>query len=401
MMKVLVVAFLFVASTAQAQFSVLHRFTGDDGAQPFVPVIELADGRLAGTTWHSPEVGTFYTVAPDGSNYQVAPIPGVPTSNNPQGLVTASDGNLYGITLGIGGATGYGTIYRVDSTLTSVYSFQNGTDGRSPTGALVEAPGGLYGVSGGGMYNAGTIFRYAFDGTFTMIHAFTGVEGQGPYGPLSLTAQGDLCGTTSRGGTLNRGVIFCLSQTGTFTVLYNFGPNNPSARLIQAADGRLYGVAAIDGPIGAPTTNRIFRLHTDGTAFETVHDLQADTEGWGQTTLIEGMDDMIYGTTLMGGPGFRGTLFRLSPVDGTVTVLHAFALGADGSSPTGITQHSQGVLYGTTRSGGIGCPDLVGCGVVFRYDTGGGVTVRLGEDHQVDQQASRHRRRRHRASQGF
>ena len=95
--------------------------------------------------------------------------------------------------------------------------------------------------------------------------------------------------------------------------------------------------------------------------------------------LIQDAAGNIYGTTEFGGSyscpttsGLSGcgTVFKLDP-SGQETVLHAFTGGADGSSPvSGLAMDAQGVLYGTTTTGGtLGCGSHghdFGCGVVFK-----------------------------------
>jgi uncharacterized repeat protein (TIGR03803 family) len=48
--------------------------------------------------------------------------------------------------------------------------------------------------------------------------------------------------------------------------------------------------------------------------------------------LIQGSDGNFYGTTLQGGAGGLGTVFKIAP-SGTETVLHAFAGSSDGANP--------------------------------------------------------------------
>jgi uncharacterized repeat protein (TIGR03803 family) len=48
--------------------------------------------------------------------------------------------------------------------------------------------------------------------------------------------------------------------------------------------------------------------------------------------LIQGSDGNFYGTTLQGGAGGLGTVFKVAP-SGTETVLHAFAGSSDGANP--------------------------------------------------------------------
>lgn len=74
--------------------------------------------------------------------------------------------------------------------------------------------------------------------------------------------------------------------------------------------------------------------------------------------LVQAADGFFYGTTASGGRFNQGTVYRLGS-DGTESVLYSFSGGmSDGADPgDGMILGSDGNLYGTTRSGGVG-----GCG---------------------------------------
>ena len=78
--------------------------------------------------------------------------------------------------------------------------------------------------------------------------------------------------------------------------------------------------------------------------------------------LVQGSDGNFYGTTQSGGTnGGEGTVFKISP-NGALTTLYSFTGGNDGASPqAGLVQGSDGNFYGTTVNGGQG-----GAGTVFR-----------------------------------
>jgi uncharacterized repeat protein (TIGR03803 family) len=71
----------------------------------------------------------------------------------------------------------------------------------------------------------------------------------------------------------------------------------------------------------------------------------------------------LYGTTIYGGAGGSGVIYKLSPrANGkwTYTLLHTFT-GADGAQPdANLILDDKGNLYGTTATGGT-----YGGGVVF------------------------------------
>jgi uncharacterized repeat protein (TIGR03803 family) len=98
-----------------------------------------------------------------------------------------------------------------------------------------------------------------------------------------------------------------------------------------------------------------------------VHALDGQTEGASpQSGLAVGRDGALYGTAYDGGDFDSGTLFRVG-TDGTFTVLHTFALFAEGENPSGVIEGADGDFYGTTRfSGWDDCSPDNG-GTVYRW----------------------------------
>jgi uncharacterized repeat protein (TIGR03803 family) len=88
--------------------------------------------------------------------------------------------------------------------------------------------------------------------------------------------------------------------------------------------------------------------------------------------LITGSDGSIYGLTGGGGYSGFGTVFRMA-LDGTFTTLREFggweSPAADGNSPSGFLQGSDGALYGATLSGGA-----ANAGLIYRITTTGSFT---------------------------
>ena len=247
------------------------------------------------------------------------------------GLIQDSDGNLYG-TAQLGGPKGGGTVYKLapERTLTVLHAFSGGSDGWGPVAPLLEdASGNFYGTTteGGGGKNCGpytdcgTVFKIGANGTESVLHIFQGgSDGTYPESALILDQAGNLYGTTQQGGAdcnypMGCGTVFKLAPDGSKTILYAFKGEN---------DGAF--------PVGA---------------------------------FIMDMAGNIYGTTIYDGARKNGTVFELTP-GGTLTVLHAFAGGADGSGPDGLIVDSEGNLFGATASGGgDNCAGGYGCGTVF------------------------------------
>jgi uncharacterized repeat protein (TIGR03803 family) len=322
------------------------------------------------------------------------------------GLVQATNGYLYGTTYG-GGANGYGTVFKMTAggTLTTLYSFcsQSGcTDGRAPSATLVQATNGdLYGTTLGGgtveyAFGPGTMFKMTPTGTLTAFDDFSisdaCVEGAGPSGLVQGT-DGDLYGTTGGGsGTCQYGSVFKATLGGKLTTIYNFCsqgvPNctdgsGPDATLVQATDGNFYGTTAAGGSNYAGT---VFKITPSG-QLTTLHsffspgDFQSTNPLGG---LVQGTDGNLYGTTQFGGANNGplnsyggGTVFKITP-SGTLTTLYNFcsqANCADGGYPSaGLVQATDGNFYGTATYGGnsgFGCGQVFnGCGTVFKLSVG-------------------------------
>jgi uncharacterized repeat protein (TIGR03803 family) len=93
------------------------------------------------------------------------------------------------------------------------------------------------------------------------------------------------------------------------------------------------------------------------------------------SSLAQGLDGNLYGTTPVGGIKGGGTVFTITP-GGTLTTLHSFCSltnCTDGESPEGgIAQGTDGNFYGTTEFSGIGE------GEVFKINSGGSLTTLVG-----------------------
>src|SRR5437016_4452540 len=195
--------------TAQT-FTVLHSFSGSDGAFPYAGLI------LSGNT-------------------------------------------VYGTTA-LGGGSDGGTVFAVNTDgtgFTTRYSFTGLGDGVALEAGLILSGDTLYGTAtGGGSSGDGTVFNMNTDGTgFTTLYSFTARDmntgtnndGAEPYAGLILSGN-TLFGTAYEGGSGGSGTVFKVNTDGTgFTTLHNFaGPSdgaNPEAGLILSGN-TLYGTAA-------------------------------------------------------------------------------------------------------------------------------------------------------------
>src|ERR1039458_6019331 len=281
------------------------------------------------------------------------------------GLVQATNGDLYG-TSSFGGANNLGTVFKItpSGTLTTLYSFcsQSGCpDGYVPYAGLVQATNGdLYGTTlyGGANGPYGTLFRITTSGTLTTLYSFCSqsgcTDGELPLAPLVQAANGDLYGTTAYGGVNGLGTVFRVTPSGTLTTLYSFCSQSgcpdgydPYAGLVQATSGDFYGTTVLGGTGGWGT---VFKITSSGTLM-TLYSFcpQSGCNSEQPLALVQATNGDFYGTTAF------GSVFKITP-SGTETTLYAFCAKSgctDGEAPhAGLVQATNGDFYGTTFKGG-------------------------------------------------
>ena len=302
-------------------------------------------------------------------------------------LVQDNNGVFYATTQS-GGASDLGTVFRVNadgSGYTVLHSFAGGSDGASPAAGLaLGTDGTLYGTtSRGGSANAGTVFKIGRDGSsYTVLQSFTGTNGDPalPMAPLIQGKDGSLYGTTSAGGAANFGTVFKLNTSGSgYSVLKSFTGTNGDgdssyAALLQGSNNVLYGTTAFGGSNSGGT---VFRLNPDGSGFTNIHDFSGSDGENPYAGLVQAPDGTFYGTTYFGGGNnlagvTEGTVFKLNSDGSGFTVLMNFdGFSKDGGNPQSpLLVGVDGSLYGTVLVGG----DLFG-GAVFNIDTNGNYTI--------------------------
>jgi uncharacterized repeat protein (TIGR03803 family) len=273
-------------------------------------------------------------------------------------------------------------------TETNLYSFGiSPGDGQQPWAGLVQgSDGNFYGTTyGGGTHSSGTVFRISPGGSYTNLYSFGSSPNDGiqPQAGLVQGSDGNFYGTTWLGGTstncpdLGCGTVYRISPDGTETTLYSFtrSANDgafPNSVLVQSSDGNLYGTTGIGGPYGRGT---VFRISPSGN-HTNLYSFGPPPDGSNPfAALVEGSDGNFYGTTGGGAYG-SGTVFRISP-DGNYTNLYSFGSHPnDGSDPhAGLVRGSDGNFYGTTAYGGASTNcNGGGCGTIFRIGPSGNYT---------------------------
>ena len=388
-MPVMAVGFaaMLVSQAGGQTFNTLYSFTGgSDGAEPYCPLI-LSGNTLYGTTFWG-QKGTVFALSADGTGFTTLYSFTGSDPSGPEGGLLLSGNTLYGTSL-YGGTGGNGTVFGINTDgtgLTILYAWGafTGIDGGDPSAGLIllgdtfygttygEGGGGsvfrtktdgtgygvvysstsfsslapltssgntLYGVSLDGRY--GTVFAVNTDGTgFTNLHSFLGSDGTTRNGGLVLLDD-TLYGTAQT-------TVFKVSTNGTgFTILHRFpstalnsDTHSSAYREYTNSDGALslaglilsgnvlYGATSGGGTSGMGT---VFKVHTDGTGFATLHNFAAPTSPfpanssagvtnsdgaspdffWPSSSLVVS-NDTLYGTTPTGGQFGFGTIFSIS-----------------------------------------------------------------------------------------
>ncbi|MBK7998227.1 MAG: hypothetical protein IPK15_05715 [Verrucomicrobia bacterium] len=378
---------MFTVREDGSDYGVLWSFSisGGDGVNARTELIEGSDGALYGTTdaggYYG--LGTIYRMQKDGGGFAIL-HDFMGTNSEGRGpisaLIEGRDGFLYGTTSGEetnGNTLITGTLFKLakDGTqFTNLHAFTSAVnrinmDGIRPVGAPLEGQDGfLYGFTGASGTNGfGTLYKIAADGSaFEVIYQLNRTNGgfagaspiQGSDGLLYCVASGSPQRTN--------GTVFRVSTNGTdLLVLRNFNGGDgsvPAAKLLEASDGRIYGTTTNGGLASRGT---IFRVEKDGSHFTILRSFRGGTRDGANpfSSLIEGEDGELYGTTRNGGFRDRGMIFRIGKDGLRYAALHHF-FDSDpigGRSASALWQSADGAFYGTTPIGG----DL-GQGLIFR-----------------------------------
>ncbi len=201
-------------------------------------------------------------------------------------------------------------------------------------------------------------------------------DGYYPYAGLLADGSGALYGTTynSFGNISGRGVVYKLTPAGSEyreELLYRFSGadgQNPQGGLIEDSSRALYGTTLLGG---AGAWGTVFKLTPSGTRYteSVLYSFQHGADGYSPVAApIIDSNGALYGTATGGASG-HGVVYKLTPGGGgyTYSVLYNFAGGPDSGQPqAGLFEDSTGALYGTTAGG-----YMDGFGTVYKLTPSG------------------------------
>ena len=308
--------------------TLLHSFTGGaDGGVPLGSVVLDPAGNVYGTAQYggASGIGVVFKIDSLGNQTVLHSFARTDGAYPAAGVILDSEGNCYGTTEQ-GGAFGYGVVFELDplGNETVLHSFTGGSDGRNPLGSVLRDPAGnLYGTTSGGgtpggcdCNGCGVVYKVDPSGNQTVLHAFAGADGSFPSSNLVSDSEGNLFGTASRGGASGNGVVFKLDPVGNLTVLHSFAGGSdgasPYSGLTIDSAGNLYGTCPAVGQYGGGV---VFSLDPVGNE-TVVYSFQGFQPDPGGSEPFAGVTNdsfgNLYGTTLYGGAGNVGVVFKLA-----------------------------------------------------------------------------------------
>jgi uncharacterized protein (TIGR02145 family) len=348
---------LFEWDPATNNYIKMLDFNGANGAIPYGSLVQAANGKLYGMTTQGGTAngGVIFEWDPVFKVYSKILDCDVEKGYIPHGsLVVASNGMLYGM-ISNGGKYGAGVIFEVDpntDTYAKKFDFRWIEDGARPFGSLVEANDGmLYGMTrSGGTHGKGVIFKWnPISDTYTKIHEFNKMEdGMEPRGSLVQANNGKLYGIASGGiygfntmeSRITYGVLFELDPiTNSYSKKLDFNGidivGNPQGSLILANNGKLYGGSNYVLFEWNPITDTYTKISDQGGSLT-----QAD-------------NGKIYGTYWGIEPAKSNVIFEFDPATNIYVKKLNFNWAENGKCPYGnLVQADNKKLYGTAVLGG-------------------------------------------------
>jgi len=303
------------------------------------------------------QYGTIFRLTPSGSMQVLASFdPSVIGALPNSGLTLGTDGNFYGTTP-TGGPVGYGTLFKVTptGTVTVMHNFNGNTEGTTANAPPIQGKdGNFYGTTGNGGTITGTIYKMTPAGVYKVLFSF---DGNVRY-PQAITLgnDGNFYGTYL-GGTLTNvnGGVFKVTPAGKLTVLHRFTDTdgkNPMGAIIQGTDGNFYGTTRAGGTGGQGVVYKM----TPAGVLTVLHNFANDTHGLAPFAgLVQATDGKFYGVTTTNPGKSSGVLFQITSTGSYADLIYFSNVAGNfkGTNPqVSLVQHTGGTLFGDTLGGG-------------------------------------------------
>lgn len=240
-----------------------------------------------------------------------------------------------------------GALFRIDeSGVKILHLFTEYADGSN---AQIEdgGDGFIYGVSFtplSGRFGY-QIFKIKYDGSELTVKKDIGGYAFFPEG-LTATSAGEIIGMSRGGGTFGKGFVYKIRTDLTgIDVIYSFGGVNgiaPFGKLAEGQDGNFYGTTMRGGNGSFGT---IFKVSPTG-QYTKLLDFDGNNGRWPQGGLVQDEDGFLYGTTSKREKFKNGIVYRIKPDGNEYTRLYEFD-EVPGWNPSGdIFLGNDGFLYG-------------------------------------------------------
>ena len=190
--------------------SILHSFSGPDGAQP-AGGLALANGVLYGTTsWGgNGNSGTVFSIETNGSNFKVLHHFGIMDGRNSFATPILANNRIFGVTV-MGGLYNQGVIFSMrpgGGDYKILHNFSTKDSG--PMEGVILVGNKLYGATASNGPNTfGVIYSIGLNGSqYKVLHRFNYTDGSWVDGRLLLLGN-TLFGLAANGGQSGNGVVF-------------------------------------------------------------------------------------------------------------------------------------------------------------------------------------------------
>jgi len=331
----------------------LYNFAFPGDGYDAVGVTEVPGNRLFGLhrLGGVNDGGTLYGIEKDGTGFALHHIFTTATGVYPSSKLVYMDGKLFGITNG-GGDFGYGTLYSINADGTNfrvLYHFAGGVSGNISISSNARIFG-AFAISYQSAFIYYKMFKVDTSGqNFEPFFSIDQRQGGDNNHDILLLNNENIYSVTGEYGKHDGGTFNFCDTSGVGNDLYHFGLSptgfRPTGGIIKASDGKLYGATVFGGTDG---NGIVYSVNTDGTSYTVLHQF-TESEGYEPSgKLLEASDGRLYGACRWGGTSLSGFLYRINKNGSGFEVIFEFSGATDGYSPVGsLVEDAAGVLYGT------------------------------------------------------